>query len=233
MIGDREYIGGRECILYNDTAPRVLLLHALNVKERALLTHQVELTAAALSGVPAITAAFAIGDWKRELLPWPDPAISRVDGDGEHAGDTLDYLTEGLLPHLTARYGNLPVVLGGYSLGALFALWAATRCDHFDAIAAASPSVWITGWREFAAVNTFNAKCIYLSLGDREEHVRNTHIARVGDNIRFTHALLRQQLGHERCTLEWNDGGHFEHFASRNARAYSWCASRLLPPKEL
>ncbi len=227
MIGDREYIGGRECFIVADKEPRVLLLHTLNVKERDLLARQVALTAAAMSGVPAVTAAFAIGDWKRELLPWPDPAISRVAGDGEHAGHTLRYITDELLPHLTTRYGDLPVALGGYSLGALFALWASTRSDRFDAIAAASPSVWITGWRDFAVANAFHAKYIYLSLGDREEHVRNTHIARVGDNIRFTHELLRQQLGHERCTLEWNDGGHFDDFAARNARAYAWCALRL------
>ena len=42
-----------------------------------------------------------------------------------------------LLPALRERYGDLPAVIGGYSLGGLFSLWAAAQTDSFRAVAAA------------------------------------------------------------------------------------------------
>ena len=51
---------------------------------------------------------------------------------------------------LEADYGKLPVILGGYSLGGLFALWSSMQTDRFAAIAAASPSLWIKDWLNYA-----------------------------------------------------------------------------------
>ena len=45
------------------------------------------------------------------------------------------------------------VVLGGYSLAGLFALWAATRTDTMYGVAAASPSVWFPGWPGYEAAH--------------------------------------------------------------------------------
>ena len=54
---------------------------------------------------------------------------------------------------LRERFGALPCIIGGYSLGGLFALWAARNTDAFTAVAAASPSLWINGWGEYAAAH--------------------------------------------------------------------------------
>ena len=71
------------------------------------------------------------------------------------------------------------------------------------------------------------AGCVYLSLGDKEEHVKNQAIARVGDNLRAQYGLLREQLGPERCTLVREDGNHFTDNDGRTARAFAWCMDRL------
>ena len=55
-----------------------------------------------------------------------------------------------LFPALRERFGDLPAVIGGYSLGGLFSLWAAAQTDSFRAVAAASPSVWIRNWQAFS-----------------------------------------------------------------------------------
>ena len=47
------------------------------------------------------------------------------------------------------------------------------------------------------------AEAVYLSLGDREEHVKNQAIARVGDNLRAYYDILRTQLDPEHCILVW------------------------------
>ena len=69
------------------------------------------------------------------------------------------------------------------------------QTDSFVAVAAASPSVWIRDWQAFSEQHPTLARAVYLSLGDREEHVRNQAIARIGDCIRAQYALLQRQLG--------------------------------------
>ncbi len=120
-----------------------------------------------------------------------------------------------------------PVVLGGYSLGGLFALWAACQTDRFEAVAAGSPSLWAGDWPQYAATHPMLAKHVYLSLGDREERSRNKTFARVGDRIRDEHLRLQQQLGERNTTLAWEEGGHFADPAARMARAFVWCLKQL------
>ncbi len=67
---------------------------------------------------------------------------------------------------------------------------------------------------------------MYLSLGLDEERTRNRTFARVGDCVRREHALLQEQVGRDRCTLEWNRGDHFDDNARRTARGFVWCIGR-------
>lgn len=92
-------------------------------------------------------------EWARALMPWADDAVSRDAEVGRHAPDTLRFIEHTLLPWLRERFGALPCIIGGYSLGGLFALWAARNTDTFAAVAAASPSLWIKGWGEYAAAH--------------------------------------------------------------------------------
>ena len=64
------------------------------------------------------------------------------------------------------------------------------------------------------------SKCIYLSLGDKEEKTRNTVMACVSDCIRKLYMWLKQE--DIQCTLEWNQGGHFKEPNLRTARAFAW-----------
>ena len=181
---------------------------------------------AALAEVPFLLVTIELEDWTVELMPWADGNISRDPEAGKHGQDTLDYILQSLLPELQQRYGTIPVILGGYSLGGLFALWASCQTDAFAALAAASPSVWIHGWLPYAQKHVPMLENIYLSLGDREEHVKNQAIAHVGDNLRSYYDLLRRQLGPDCCTLVWEQGGHFNDNAGRLARAFAWCLER-------
>ena len=160
-------------------------------------------------------------DWFSDLTPWRAPAVFGGMEFGDGAEKTLEEILK-----LTGEHGK-KYILGGYSMGGLFALWAATRTDRFQAIAAASPSVWIHGWIPFAKKNRPMAEAVYLSLGDREEHVKNQAIARVGDNLRAYYELLRTPLDPEHCTLVWEEGGHFNDNAGRLARAFAYSVSCL------
>ena len=219
-------IGGRKCRLFGVQNPGCILVQPSARHENATLEAEAQ-QIAALSKVPFVLATIELEDWMVDLMPWPDGNVSRDPEAGKHGQDTLDYLLTALIPELQQRYGALPMILGGYSLGGLFAIWASMQTDSFKAVAAASPSVWIHNWMPFARNHVSMADSIYLSLGDQEEHVKNQAIARVGDNLRAQYELLQEQLGSERCTLLWEEGGHFADNEGRLARAFTWCIGRL------
>ena len=212
--------------MFGAEPPRCLLVQLSARHETGALEEEAT-QLAALSNLPFVLVTIELGDWTVDLMPWADGCISRESEAGKHGQDTLEYILQVLLPELEHRYGPMPVILGGYSLGGLFALWASCQTDAFAAVAAASPSVWIHGWLPFAQKHVPMAGNIYLSLGDREEHVKNQAIARVGDNLRSHYGLLQQQLGADRCTLVWEQGGHFNDNSARMARAYAWCLERV------
>ncbi len=219
-------INGRECFLSDAINPKYILIQTLGNHERGIFDRTTELIAESC-GVPFVLAAFQVFDWNLDLMPWHDDAISRKPEVGTKTGETLGYVTESLLPALEADYGKLPVILGGYSLGGLFALWSSMQTDRFAAIAAASPSLWIKDWLDYAKGNPVQAGKVYLSLGDQEEHVKNRAIARVSDSVRGEYELLKAQLGRENCTLVWNPGNHFQDGDKRLAAAFSWCIKEL------
>ncbi len=219
-------IGGREVLLYQtDQKPQVLLIQTLGKQEHGSIDGEVQLISETVRE-PFVMAAFAITDWEVELTPWHDPEVSHRKDVGEHANETLQYVIDMLIPSLKKEYGNLPVILGGYSLGGLFARWMASESDGFAAVACCSPSLWIAGWRHYSASHPVLARNVYLSLGDREEFSKNKAIALVGDNVRWEYEHLKQSLGPDHCTLEWNTGNHFVDGALRTAKGFVWCISK-------
>ena len=208
----------RGCHIYQQNSPQCLLVQPLGRHDQDSLADETKAIAAGTS-LPFALTAFDIEDWQRDLMPWDNP----VNG----AAATLRFLLDDLLPFLANRFGNLPVVLGGYSLAGLFSLWAARETNGFMGVAAASPSVWIQGWPDYTAAHPMQASQVYLSLGQREEHTRNRSFAQVGDRIRSEFALLQQQIGDSACVLEWNPGGHFADCNHRLAKAFIWNLNRL------
>ena len=157
-----------------------------------------------------LLAAVQVENWNDDLSPWSAPPVWGKRGFGGKAGDILAWLKQAV-PVLRQQYSikeDCKIVLGGYSLAGLFALWAATQTDTLYSVAAASPSVWFPGWPEYEVAHPIQVPSVYLSLGDREEHTKNQTIAAVGDNIRALHSAFLQRGA--ACTLEWNAGGHFK-----------------------
>ena len=143
------------------------------------------------------------------------------------AEETLAYIEDVLLPWIRRAYGDMPCVLAGYSLGGLFALWAAYRTESFDGICAVSPSLWVRGWDAYAEGRVACADAVYLSLGDKEERARNVRMAAVGDCVRRQASRLTRQLAEGKTVFEWNRGGHFDDEPGRMARGLAWTAERV------
>ena len=213
--------GDRPCRIYGEAHAEYLLLQMTG--EHELQSMESEVTAIAQSAHHFLFAAIPVESWNDALSPWKSPAVWGKQGFGGKAGDTLRFLTERGIPTLKQQFHlpeNVKIILGGYSLAGLFALWASTQTDLFYGIAAASPSVWFPGWMEFEQQRPIQTQHIYLSLGDKEEHTKNAVMAVVGDNIRTLHSQLIARGAD--CTFEWNSGGHFKDANLRTARAFRW-----------
>mgnify|MGYP004646748013 FL=1 len=221
MTAQTMQIGNKPCRIYGEARAEHLLLQMTGAHE--LQSMDDEVAAIAQSNRKYLFAAMPVENWNDALSPWEAPAVWGKQGFGGKAGDTLRFLTEWVIPTLKQQF-HLPesvkIILGGYSLAGLFALWASTQTDLFYGVAAASPSVWFPGWMEFEQQHPIQAQHIYLSLGDKEERTKNAVMVVVGDNIRTLHSRLAERSTD--CTLEWNSGGHFKDADLRTARAFRW-----------
>ena len=221
MTAKQVQIGDRPCRIYGEAHTEYLLLQMTG--EHELQSMESEVAAIAQSAHHFLFAAIPVESWNDALSPWEAPAVWGKQGFSGNATDTLRFLTEQVMPTLKQQFAlpeNVRIILGGYSLAGLFALWASTQTELFSGIAAASPSVWFPGWMEFEQQHPIQAQRIYLSLGDREERTRNATMAAVGDNIRALHHELAGRS--KDCALEWNSGGHFKDADLRTARAFQW-----------
>ena len=221
MTAQTMQIGNRPCRIYGEPHAEYLLLQMTG--EHGLQSMDGEVAAIAQSAHHFLFAAIPVESWNDALSPWKSPAVWGKQGFGGKAGRTLRFLTEQVIPSLKQQFAlpeNVRIILGGYSLAGLFALWASTQTDLFYGIAAASPSVWFPGWMEFEQQHPIQVQRVYLSLGDREERTRNATLTAVGDNIRTLHSRLIERGAD--CTLEWNSGRHFKDADLRTAKAFRW-----------
>ena len=173
---------------------------------------------------PFILAAFGTDDWNADFSPWEAEGLkkgTRFPGAGR---ETLRFLTETYIPYIRENYpGSKQLCSAGYSLGALWALWAAYETDVLDGCVCCSGSLWYPGWDEYMKGRSFARECkVYLSLGIKEEKTRNPVMSRVGDNTREQFELLKSDANVQSCTLEWNEGGHFADVAERVGKGIVW-----------
>ena len=201
-------IGGRNCHIIGDLQPgKTVIVKPLGEFERLLIEDECRLISE-MSSVPFCMVAFEVTE--NDLRPIA-------------AEDTYQYLIDVLLPYIQENLHPLRLILGGYSLGGLFALWSMTRTDAFDAVFAGSPSLWMEGWNEYADAHPLKVKYAYMSLGDKEECTRKQPFCIIGDRVRQQHKRHEMQLGADHCILEWNVGGHFNDIELRKAKGWAWC----------
>ena len=198
MVKQSLLIQNRICHIYGTLDAEYLMLQMADEHDLAGMEREVEALRRQTTQ-PFLLATVQVEHWNDDLSPWPAPPVW-----GEQF----------------AMQEGCKIILGGYSLAGLFALWAATKKNTLYGVAAASPSVWFPGWPEYEAAHPIQVQRVYLGLGDREEHTKNQTMAAVGDNIRALHSTLTQH-GID-CELEWNAGGHFKDADLRTAGAFAW-----------
>lgn len=173
-----------------------------------------------LEDEPYILATVIVEDWNNQLSPWP--AVCDGTEFGGQGRETLDWITDTLIPSLRETYPEAEhVLLTGYSLAGLFALWAQYETGVFDGVASCSGSLWYPGWEEYMHNTPVKSSShIYLSLGGKEKNSRSELVSRVEDKTRLQLELLKK--ANVDCTLEMNPGGHFSNPDLRVAKGMCW-----------
>ena len=132
MTAQTMQIGNRPCRIYGEAHAEYLLLQMTGEHELQSMDHEVAVIAQ--SSRNFLFAAIPVESWNDALSPWKSPAVWGKQGFGGNAADTLRFLTEQVIPTLKQQLElseNVKIILGGYSLAGLFALWAATQTDLF------------------------------------------------------------------------------------------------------
>lgn len=162
-------------------------------------------------------------DWNRDMSPWTSEKLFAEDtactGGG---GEWLRVLTSQIIPEVEKKLTVTRRFIAGYSLAGLFALWSAYHTDVFDGVISGSGSFWYPGFLEY--VGSHNLMCqlssVYLSLGDRESHVRNPILQRVEENTRWIYAHFQEQG--IPVTFDLNTGNHYMQTELRMAKGIKW-----------
>ena len=197
---------------YGDPASPVVLIQMVDDHDLEVMESEVAAIQKTVSSFKLV--AIKTENWNRDLSPWQAPAAFGKENFGGCAAGTLAEVLK-LCTDDSKTY-----FLGGYSLSGLFALWAAYQTKVFAGVAAASPSIWFPGFVDYMKGHAIHSGTVYLSLGDKEEKVKNPVMSKVGDCIREGYAWLTEQGVN--CTLEWNQGNHFKEPDLRTAKAFVW-----------
>jgi hypothetical protein len=155
-----------------------------------------------------------IGDieWNREMSPWECMPVFKGEKPFQAGADIyLAQLTGEIIPAIKREISAEPktLIIAGYSLAGLFALYSLYRTDMFQGAVSASGSLWFPNFAEYVMDNPFAQKPekVYLSLGNKEKNVKNKLMMQVENRTR---AILNhyQQQGID-TVFELNPGNHF------------------------
>ncbi len=104
--------------------------------------------------------------------------------------------------------------------GGLFAIYSGYKTDIFRKIVSASGSMWYPNFAEFVKENKVseNVDKVYLSLGNKEKHSKNTLLKTVEDKTKE----IYDSLGNINKVYEENEGNHFQDGALRVAKGIKW-----------
>ena len=146
-------------------------------------------------------------DWNYCMTPWKyhDKNMGKTGGGEEF----LSWFISEIYDEKYQRQ-----YIGGYSLGGLFALFAACEKELFDGVMSVSGSLWYPGALEYFSEKSIGKRIgkIYMSLGDKESLTKNAEREKVG----FNTEKLAEVFGRTKeVFFEYNRGGHFTDISGR------------------
>lgn len=212
-------IDNRTITIYSEPNADALLLQAVDSHDMEEMEKEISYLENALDTTFTIVA-IKIRRWNEELTPWTAPPVFGKIPFGNGASSTLDFITGKVILAMKQKRSFKSVILGGYSLSGLFALWSSYNAVLFDGIVAASPSVWYKDWLLFGTEQMLLQKCIPQPgrQGEPQQEQADGYRCRMH---RTAEKILDSQ--NVNVVMEWNEGNHFTDNGERTAKGFAWC----------
>lgn len=167
--------------------------------------------------------------WDEELSPWAhSPIVAKNDHFTGEADGYLQLLENKIVPYVRTIVPNGKCnMLHGYSMGGLFALYAAHHSQLFDAYVAPSASVWYPDFVSYVREHDFIniPKCIYLSIGSLESRTKNVYLSKTESNMEELYHLYKERQ--VTAIFERNPGNHYKDVPMRIAKGLNWTLREL------
>ncbi len=178
-----------------------------------------------ISGKRVNLAVISDINWNDEMSPWKCLPINKNDVPFTGGADGyLEKLTGIMIPAIKAELMNEPefMVIAGYSLAGLFAVYSLYKTEIFSRAVSASGSMWFPDFKEYTENNIFRVRPdkVYFSLGDKEARTRNDLLCKVEKNTNDIYEYYKNN-GIE-TIFEMNPGNHFKDADVRLAKGIAW-----------
>ena len=204
---------------YGDINSNLVLIQPVDEHDLSFLDNEIKEIKRLTNNKDFLLIAFKVNNWNKDLSPYKAKAVFGKDDFGDGALNTLkEILSE-------CNDFNKTYIIGGYSLAALFAIWASYNTNIFQGVAASSPSIWFPDFITYMNNNIIKTNNVYLSLGDQEEKTKNPIMSKVGMCIKEAYELLKDN--NINCFLEYNRGNHFIDADIRTAKAFAWIINQI------
>jgi hypothetical protein len=204
---------------YGDINSNLVLIQPVDEHDLSFIDNEVKEIKRLTNNKDFLLIAFKVNDWNKDLSPYKAKAVFGKNDFGDGASNTLkEILSE-------CNDLNKTYIIGGYSLAALFAIWASYNTNIFKGVAASSPSIWFPNFINYMKDNIIKTNNVYLSLGDQEEKTKNPIMSKVGICIKEAYGILKDN--NINCFFEYNKGNHFIDADIRTAKGFAWVINRI------
>ena len=157
------------------------------------------------------------------MSPWYMNKLYENDNDyiGE-ADNYIEQLENKIVPEIKSIVGDKEIILAGYSLAGLFAIYSLYKTNIFNKIISASGSLWYPNLIEYVKENKILNKPdkIYFSLGNKESKTKNEILSKVEVNTKYLVEFYKNQG--IKTIYEENEGNHFQDVYLRLVKAIKW-----------
>ena len=164
-----------------------------------------------------------------DYTPWPLQASENMPMDfGGKAAEHLSFITTHVIPFCESEYGFASSaekrVIGGYSLGGLFSLYAAVNTDLFRTVLSCSSSLWYPGFLDYLKEHPFKATRtkLYMSVGDQEGTTATNLTAEQTSNTMLLKNFYEPTFEPNDFKYILEEGNHGNDIPGRAWRAVEW-----------
>ena len=204
---------------FGDISSNLVLIQPVDEHDLSFIDNEIKEIKRLTNNRDFLLIAFKVNNWNKDLSPYKAKAVFGKEDFGDGASNTLKEVLS------VCNDLNKTYIIGGYSLAALFAIWASYNTNIFKGVAASSPSIWFPNFINYMKDNIIKTNNVYLSLGDQEEKTKNPIMSKVGICIKEVYELLKDN--NINCFFEYNKGNHFIDADIRTAKGFAWVINRI------